>query len=141
MGDEQGIIDLARQKEANSHYSADPTFKLANSLGLWASWVPRREGHGRKKILHNSRNPSQKPECHEGSHQGGLWPFLNWPVLPADDVVKAPGKLHSDPRVQLWARLQQSQHVLGKSGAQNRAANRSRAVNRNHGRQDAFLSS
>lgn len=42
------------------------------------------------------------------------------PVLPADDVMKAPGKLDSNPRVQLWARLQQSQHLLGESGAQDR---------------------
>lgn len=62
-------------------------------------------------------------------------------ALPADDVVKAPGKLDSDPRVQLWARLQQLQHVLGESGAQDRAASKSRAVSRNHGRQDASRSS
>lgn len=96
---------------------------------------------GRKSSTTIPETHVQKPECHEGSPQGGLWHFLNWPVLPADDVVKAPGKLHSNPRVQLWARLQQSQHVLGESGAQDRAANRSRAVNRNHGRQDACRSS
>lgn len=30
MGDEQGIVDLAGQQEASSHYSINPTFKLAN---------------------------------------------------------------------------------------------------------------
>jgi hypothetical protein len=37
MSDKQGIIDLAGQQEASSHYPVDPTFKLKHSLGLWVS--------------------------------------------------------------------------------------------------------
>lgn len=137
MGDKQGVVDLARQQKASSHYSVNPIFRMVN--GLWKTsgfpGVQAEKTTEQRKLIAVPEAKVQKPKCLEGSPRASLWHFCKRSVLPADDVVQAPGKLHSDPKVQLWARLQQSQDMLGESGAQDGAANR-RVVSWNHKRQE-----
>lgn len=110
---------LGDRKQAVTIKSTPPlSYKTTQSVGF-RSKTKHHRGMKNSPKQFQKLNPVLRLKSSVGSPRKDIFPIG---PLPANDIVKAPGKLHSNPKIQLRAWSHQSQHLLGKAGVQNRAA-------------------